>query len=239
VKDNPELFRRIKDGGHEIGAYVFTDKLQTENGIDKFRKDVEKSVSILEDSVGEKISNFRAPGFAFTRNIYWAFEILIELGMKTDSSVMPAIKQRDKKVNYKFSKPFNVNASGELIKEFPVSLHTPMDKKIAYSGADYFRILPYKAIKEITKKSNYVMAYFHLCDFDPEHINPSELGIVKNLKAMGVKNSFSRLNKYLNEFNFTSIKEAEKNVEWQLSKTFHINLDHSIYDMNDLYYSEN
>ena len=78
-----------------------------------------------------------------------------------------------------------------------------------FSGGGYFRLLPYFLIKKFTKKSNYVMAYFHPRDFDygqPLIDGLSPLRIFKSY--VGIKNCRNKLHKWLDDFNFIDLKSA-------------------------------
>ena len=62
----PEIIREISDRGFEIGSHTHLHQLAYGQDRKTFYNDVEKSIKILEDCTGKKVSSFRAPGFSIT-----------------------------------------------------------------------------------------------------------------------------------------------------------------------------
>ena len=80
---------------------------------------------------------------------------------------------------FKNSTPTIINYNGIEIKEFPINTINYFNKPLVFSGGGYFRVSPYFLIKYWTKKSDYVMTYFHPRDFDPDQPMIKELSIKK------------------------------------------------------------
>ena len=60
------------------------------------------------------------------------------------------------------------------------------------------------------------MTYFHPRDFDANQpIFESQKGIRRFKSYVGLKNSFSKFDKYLTDFDFVNIEMADTKVDWK------------------------
>src|SRR4051794_24004690 len=63
----PQLVRDIVSNGHEIGSHSYWHRLVYEISPEVFRDDVRRSVQVIEDAAGVKVTRYRAPSFSVTR----------------------------------------------------------------------------------------------------------------------------------------------------------------------------
>ena len=211
----PKIIRNISDRGFEVGSHTHLHQLSYNQDRKTFYADVEKSIKILEDCIGKKVTCFRAPGFSITEYNKWAFEILHELGIEKDCSVFPASRAHGGFPSYKLTTPSFIEYNGLKLKEFPINTHKILGKPIIFSGGGYFRLAPYKLIKNWTKKSNYVMTYFHPRDFDSKQPKVPGLSIKRRFKSyVGIKNCKSKLEQWLRDFDFVDLNQADKLINW-------------------------
>lgn len=219
----PNIIREISERGYEIGSHTHLHQLAYDQDRTTFFNDVEKSIKTLEDCTGKKVTSFRAPGFSITKNNKWAFEVLHELGITKDSSVFPAGRSHGGLPSYARAEPSILKYNGIQLKEFPINTHTILGKPFIFSGGGYFRLLPYELIKSFTKKSDYVMSYFHPRDFDYEQPLVPGLSLPRRFKSyVGLKKCKPKLERWLNDFDFIDIQQANKKVNW--AKTPIVNL---------------
>ena len=69
------------------------------------------------------------------------------------------------------------------------------------------------------------MTYFHPSDFDPGQPRMKHLSLLRRFKnEAGLNNSFPKFQKYLSEFNFINITEADKLIDWENAKTVFLKL---------------
>jgi peptidoglycan-N-acetylglucosamine deacetylase len=216
----PEIVKSISKRGFEIGSHTHLHQLAYTQDYNTFYEDVKKSIFTLEDCTGKKVRSFRAPGFSITSSNKWAFEVLSELGIEIDSSVFPSIRQHGGMPSYPKSIPSILEYNGVLIKEFPINTFKIFKNSLVFSGGGYFRLLPYFLIKKFTNKSNYVMSYFHPRDFDFQQPLIPGLTMQRRLKSyVGLKNCQSKLEKWLDDFDFVDIEQANQSILWeQMSK---------------------
>ena len=212
---HPKVIKEISDRGFEIGSHTHLHQLAYQQDRKTFYNDVQKSINTLEDCIGKKVTSFRAPGFSITKQNLWAFEVLNELGITKDSSVFPAVRAHGGLSSYHVSTPSIIDYNGVKLKEFPINTHTILGKPFIFSGGGYFRLLPYEIIKSFTKKSDYVMSYFHPRDFDHKQPLVPGLSIPRRFKSyVGIKNCKSKLEQWLNDFDFIDLDQADQSINW-------------------------
>jgi polysaccharide deacetylase family protein (PEP-CTERM system associated) len=211
----PEIIREISDRGFEIGSHTHLHQLAYEQDRKTFYFDVERSIKTLEDCTGKKVSSFRAPGFSITKKNKWAFEVLHGLGITKDSSVFPAGRAHGGLPSYNVALPSIIDYNGIKLKEFPINTHNILGKPFIFSGGGYFRLLPYKTIKNWTIQSDYVMTYFHPRDFDRGQPIVPGLSLTRLFKSyIGIKNCKHKLERWLSDFEFIDLNQADKSINW-------------------------
>jgi polysaccharide deacetylase family protein (PEP-CTERM system associated) len=211
----PNIVKEIKDRGYEIGSHTHLHQLAYDQNRNEFYQDVERSIKTLEDITGDKVNMFRAPGFSITEKNKWAFEVLYELGIEIDSSIFPSSRAHGGMPTFKGTEPSILKYNGVLMKEFPISSSKIFGKTTVFSGGGYFRLFPYFLIKELTKKSDYNMTYFHPRDFDIGQPVISDLSKIRKFKSyVGINGAEAKLRNWLSDFNFTDISEADNNINW-------------------------
>lgn len=206
----PLLIKQIQGEGHEIACHGYNHELVYSLTQDKFKQDVSKAKEVLENITGEEIIGYRAPSFSITD---WAFDILISLGFRYDSSLFLTF------VNKRYSKIGNIQLPGasvfELKKEFYQVMLSNFNfggLKLPWSGGFYFRFIPYNifrfGIHRILKKRNVFLFYIHPWEFDPDQ--PKVKKIKMNYKFRHYSNlekTEKKFKRLLNDFNFFPIRE--------------------------------
>src|SRR5262245_13748466 len=90
----PALVREIDAAGHEIGSHSYWHRLVYHLTPNEFRDDLRRSRDLLQETIGKPVTAYRTPSFSITRHCLWAFDILIEEGFTSDSSVFPIYHDR-------------------------------------------------------------------------------------------------------------------------------------------------
>ena len=212
----PEIIKEISNRGYEIGSHTHMHQLIFEQSKNEFEQDVDRSIKVLEDVSGKKIKMFRAPGFSITKENLWAFEVLHELGIEIDCSVFPASRAHGGLEAYGTAVPSILSYNGIELKEFPINTHKFMGKNLIYSGGGYFRLSPYSLIKKWTVKNEYIMSYIHPRDLDPGQPMINELSLARKFKSyVGLKGAESKLKKWITDFDFIDVSEANKLIDWR------------------------
>lgn len=211
----PEVVRAIAERGYQIGSHTHMHQLAFEQDRKTFTLDIETSIKTIEDCIGKKVELFRAPGFSIIEKNKWAFEVLHELGITTDSSVFPASHAHGGFKGYPTAAPSILKYNGATLKEFPINAHTVFGKKLVFTGGGFFRLFPYQFIKNASKKSEYMMSYFHPRDFDYKQPMIKDLALHRKFKCyVGLKGCRPKLEKWLQEYHFTDIRTADQQINW-------------------------
>ena len=223
VKKYPSLIKKIAEK-HELACHSVDHKLLYLQNSEVVKEDIRQNMQTLEDLTGKKVVAYRAPGFSFTRETKWIVNVLAELGFLYDCSVFPAIRNHGGYRGFPTSGPCRINYGGNEIKEFPMNTKLFAGRHFVFSGGGYFRLLPIELILELMKNSNYVMTYFHPRDFDADQPVLKSLPLIRKFMSyVGLKKSYSKLNRLLNEHKFIPVGEAALNIDW--NETPLINLD--------------
>ncbi|TKG95372.1 DUF3473 domain-containing protein [Puteibacter caeruleilacunae] len=224
----PEVIKLIADRGHQIGCHSYGHQFLSDVSREEFEEDTCKAISILENIAGNKVTAYRAPAFSISEKNKWALEVLAQNGILFDCSIFPAIRSFGGFPSYNTDRPAIVKYNGITMKEFPISLTDMLGKRIAYSGGGYFRLFPYSKINKIINRSDYVMTYFHLRDFDKEQERKTKLVDGENLilryfkNYYGLNSCFSKFEKLIRENEFVSLERADTMIDW--NKTDIINV---------------
>ncbi|NOQ24380.1 MAG: DUF3473 domain-containing protein [Bacteroidales bacterium] len=220
----PEVVKKIHLEGHEIGGHSMMHGLVHQMDRLTFRDDTKKNIEILEDITGHKVELYRAPGFSITEDTPWAFEELVDLGIKIDASVFPASHDYGGFKSFGEAQPSLIKMKDKNIKEFPMNVKHVFGKSIVFSGGGYFRLFPYSVIKKWTNNSDYVMSYFHPRDFDFLQPVINELSTMRKFKSyVGLKNAYRKFVIWLDANETVSIMQADKLVDWKKAKIISIN----------------
>jgi len=220
AENHPSIIKRIADEGHHIGCHSYQHELATRFTPLQFKEDTYKSKCLIENVIRKPIDAFRAPGFSITENNTWAFEILSELGFEYDCSAFPSHHDYGGMPNYGKGEPAIISINGCTIKEFPITIHKIAGRRLVFSGGGFFRLFPYSLIKSWSKQSDYLMTYFHPRDFDPDQPMIEYLPMMRKFKSyVGLKSSFKKFQRYLDDFDFVNVEEADKRIDWVRVKT--------------------
>lgn len=224
----PDIVQKIDANGHHIGSHSNLHQLCYELSEKEFREDTRRSVHLLEDLLGKKITAYRAPGFSIKYENRWALEVLLEQGIETDCSIFPTRRAHGGFESIKVAEPFLLDINGQLLKEFPINTIPLFGKDVVYSGGGYFRLMPYSLIKHWSSGADYVMTYFHPRDFDADQPMISELSWLRRFKSYnGLKSAYAKLDKWLAAETFMSLHEAEQLINWQAQPVCQLDVYHS------------
>lgn len=215
----PQIVKNILKQGHEIGVHSFAHKLIYKQDRKTFSKDLEKSIQIISNICGYRIKLHRACGFSINENTIWAFDELGKHGIEIDCSIFPAWHILKTYTNFSTSEPCIIKRLSYNIKEFPLNTISMFGKRWVFSGGGFFRCLPYPIIKNATKNSDYLMAYFHPRDFDVKQLKVSGLSVKKQISSCyGLNSCLKKLERWLRDFKFVDIEKALGLVDWKNCK---------------------
>ena len=220
AEKHPNVIRWIHKNGHHIGRHSYQHELAFRFDRIGFKQDTEKAKKQIEELIGESINAFRAPGFSITERNIWSLEVLAELGFEYDCSIFPAPHDYGGFISYGKAEPAILKFANNLkIKEFPINTKQILGKKLVFSGGGFFRFFPYFLIKNWALDSPYLMTYFHTRDFDPGQPMIDSLPTMRKFKSyVGLSAAFAKFQGLLNDFEFISVEEANKLVDWDAAR---------------------
>jgi len=168
----PDLVRQIHVGGHEIGSHSFWHRLVYRQNRDEFREDLRESCRVLEDITGERVTTYRAPSFSITRRSRWALEVLVEEGIRCDSSIFPIYHDRYGMPSAE-PKIHSIKTPSGSIWEFPPSVMRLGRLHVPVSGGGYFRLYPFAWTRFCLQRVNRtarrpIMFYLHPWELDAD-----------------------------------------------------------------------
>ncbi len=207
---HPALIKSICDEGHEIASHGYDHSFVYKQKKEDFRNHLRKSMDILENITGEKIRGFRAPWWSVTKESLWALDILLEEGIKYDSSIFPM-----KTGYYGINMPYRgitkiTTPSGASITEVPPSVNSFFGIKIPATGGFYLRALPLFITKwgidRLNKKGLPAHIYFHPWELDREQPVLNSSFSEKFIHYYGLDQCSDKLRNVLTKKEFYTIK---------------------------------
>ena len=165
----PHLVKEAHEAGHEIASHGYGHQLIYSMTPQQFLEDIKKSKAILEDTIGEPVLGYRAPGFSMTDDSPWFIDKLLEAGYRYDSSVFPAPRAHGGLHNGQYCP----HLTQEGLLEFPITVTKVMGQSLCFFGGGYLRLFPYPVIRSMSRKvlaeNRPVIFYIHPREIDPDH----------------------------------------------------------------------
>ncbi|MCX7735552.1 MAG: polysaccharide deacetylase family protein [Candidatus Kapabacteria bacterium] len=208
AKELPDLIKEISSRGHEIASHSYSHKILTLMSKEEFKKEIQLSLEAIDKAIGKPVKGFRAPCFSVTNKNLWVFDVLKENGFIYDSSIFPFGDYPNEARNQKDNNFFKLKNG--LI-EFPIKAIYLGGVTIPLGGGGYFRLYPYSFFKkkalELNSKSEILNFYIHPWEIDEDqpklNINP----LAKFKHYINLDKTYSRLEKLLSDFHFTSFED--------------------------------
>jgi polysaccharide deacetylase family protein (PEP-CTERM system associated) len=223
-REYPALVRDIDGRGHEIGSHSDLHTLIFEQSRQEFRDELRRSRDSLEQVVGKRVRAFRAPGFSLVQRCSWAFDFLAAEGFEVDCSIFPAKRAHGGFPDFGLARPLRIRTASGDLKEFPMNTAVLAGQRLVFSGGGYFRLLPMPVLRQLWRRSDYTMTYFHPRDFEPDQPYLPGLGPLRRFKSYyGLHGAEAKLRAILREFPFESVASAEKKVDWSTAPVVEVN----------------
>lgn len=212
----PDLVREIDRAGHEIGCHSYWHQLIYGMTPEEFRADLVRSCDVIEQVTGEKVRTFRAPCFSITEKSLWALDILLEEGIRIDSSVFPVYHD-----NYGIPDaerfPYTIDTKAGTLLEFPPSVYRIWNYNLPVAGGGYFRLYPSQfstfCLGRINRRDQHpFMFYIHPWEVDPDQ--PRLNGPLKSRfrHYQNLRTTEPKLHRLLSKFRFDSMSNSLSTV---------------------------
>jgi polysaccharide deacetylase family protein (PEP-CTERM system associated) len=210
---HPDLVRAIAAAGHEIASHGYRHRLIYEQSPAEFRDDIMRSKKILEDITGQPVWGYRAPSFSLTAKSLWALDILLESGMRYDSSIFP-VSDRLYGIPGARRFPFVIREDGDRrLVEFPMTTARAAGRNWPLGGGAYLRLFPYAymrwGIRRVNREGQPALVYMHPWEIDPgqPHITArGKRGI--STHYINLSRMEGRLARLLRDFSFAPVRDV-------------------------------
>ncbi len=210
---HPALVRTISEAGHEIASHGYRHRLIYEQSPEEFRDDITRSKKILEDVTGQPVWGYRAPSFSLTAASLWALDILLECGMRYDSSIFP-VADRLYGIPDARRFPFVIRADGDRqLVEFPMSTARAARRNWPLGGGAYLRIFPYRymrwGIRRVNGEGQPALVYIHPWELDPGQPRIKARG-KRGISShyINLSRTEGRLARLLSDFSFAPVRDV-------------------------------
>lgn len=170
AEHTPLLVQQIATAGHEIACHSYDHTPLTKQSPAQFKEHTLKAKMILEQTIGDTVTGYRAPIFSLTKQTSWAPDILQELGFSYSSSVIP---MRHPLYGYPGIPKIPFVWPSGLI-ELPVAVGRFGGIEVLFLGGIYLRYLPDFLIKQLLAKlpaGSQPWTYLHPYDIDAKERN--------------------------------------------------------------------
>jgi polysaccharide deacetylase family protein (PEP-CTERM system associated) len=208
---HPELVREIAARGHELATHGYSHTLVYQLTPAAYREELVRSIGTIEALSGTRVLGHRAPFFSVTRDSLWVLDLLLELGLRYDSSIHPV-------KNYRYGIedaprwPHPIERDGRTLTEFPISTARVLGRNLPVAGGAYFRIYPYAltwaAFRAINAEGGAATFYVHPWELDPGHPRiplPRRIALTHYVNLGATER---RLHRLLRDFRFAPMREV-------------------------------
>ena len=206
---NPKLLRAIADRGHEIACHGYGHELVYQIGPERFRNDLRRARSAIEDATGCAVRGYRAPSYSITAASLWALPILIEEGFDFDSSIFPVRHPRYGIPD--FSRwPVRLEFGGRgSIREFPLTTLSLGFFNLPLAGGAYLRFLPPALFRwgfaRLVAADRPTVLYVHPWEIDPDQPRQPVSRRIRINHYHNLDATQARLGVLLERFEFNSL----------------------------------
>lgn len=205
----PDLVRRIAEAGHEIASHGYDHELVHETEPNRFRSDVERSKSQLEDISNRPVRGYRAPSFSLTD---WALPILRDVGFEYDSSLFPTTLSHSRYGRPEVLRRGDPVTRVDGVTEVSLSCLPVREHALPWAGGGYFRLIPYpvfkRGVKRILGSGKPYVFYIHPWELDPGQPRLTGLKRSERLRHyLNLERTESRWSSLLRDFEWVTIAE--------------------------------
>lgn len=81
-KNSSEIIKRMSDEGHQLASHGSLHQSVKYHTQRQFYEDVTSNKKILEDMIGKTIDIYKAPMWSLDNKTPWAYDVLLEAGLK-------------------------------------------------------------------------------------------------------------------------------------------------------------
>ncbi|MBN1859385.1 DUF3473 domain-containing protein, partial [Candidatus Bipolaricaulota bacterium] len=168
----PSLVRRVADEGHEIGVHGWHHHRVFQLDRAEFRESLERAKKLMEDISGRAVRGYRAVAMSITRQTWWAYDVVAELGFSYSSSIYPFRGLRYGVPGAPVGPHHITTSSGARLLEIPLSVIRVGPLRLPALGGGYIRHPPLAysrfALSTLEREGRSGVVYLHPYELDVE-----------------------------------------------------------------------
>lgn len=208
-KAHPDLIRRIRDAGHEIGIHGWDHRSVKALGREEFGRSLDKALDAVQSVTGERVKGFRAAAFSLDQTNAWGYDELLDRGFHYDASLAPFY-------GWLYGEPLANGGvhkrrapSGRELLEIPVTVFGPRPFRLPVCGGFFLRLYPFAFSRALFRRAEargeVVVTYLHPWEVESDHPPLPLTWAQRAIHFAGLGRSPRRIQQLLQEFRFTSI----------------------------------
>jgi len=210
---HPEIVRRIAAAGHEIASHGYAHRLIYEQTPETFRDDITRAKATLEDITGTAVLGYRAPSASVTPRSLWALDVLLDVGLRYDSSIFPI---RDTLYGLPDADRFPHvirRRDGRELLELPLATTRLFGRNVPLAGGGWLRVFPYRytrwALRRVNREGHPAVAFVHPWEVDPEQPRMRTAGRRGfSTHYVGLRGTYGKLRRLFRDFRFLPLRDV-------------------------------
>ena len=210
---HPEIVRRIAAAGHEIASHGYAHRLIYEQTPETFRDDITRAKATLEDITGTAVLGYRAPSASVTPRSLWALDVLLDVGLRYDSSIFPI---RDTLYGLPDADRFPHvirRRDGRELLEFPLATTRLFGRNVPLACGGWLRVFPYRytrwAMRRVNREGHPAVAFVHPWELDPEQPRMRTAGRRGfSTHYVGLRGTYGKLRRLFRDFRFAPLRDV-------------------------------
>ncbi|MGV8042539.1 MAG: DUF3473 domain-containing protein [Thermoanaerobaculaceae bacterium] len=161
----PGLIRRIVAAGHELGVHGWHHHRIFQLDRSMFGESLRRAKGLLEELSGRPVLGYRAVAMSITRETWWAYDVISELGFLYSSSIYPFRGSRYGVPGAPLGPHRVRTAAGAELLEIPLSVAQLGPLRLPVLGGGYLRHFPFLvnrwALRALEREGRRAVVYLH------------------------------------------------------------------------------
>jgi peptidoglycan-N-acetylglucosamine deacetylase len=168
---HPHVVRKIVAGGHEIAVHGYAHVLASDLTDAELEADTRRACDAVGAAAGVAPVGYRSPGGSLLARQRWLFDLLLDLGIRFDSSIYPRPGGLAEAEGFP-TRPYAIHRRGErTLWEYPSTIRPWLGQQWAFAEGGYLRLLPLSLVRrwfgEHERAAQCVNLCIHPREFDP------------------------------------------------------------------------
>ena len=215
---DPDLVRQIAERGHEVASHGYSHRLVYEQTPEEFRRETERSRSLLQDCSGQPVQGYRAASFSIGWRNLWALDALADAGFEYDSSLFPIVHDRYGIPGAPRTIRRVTTPNGATLVEVPPSTIRVLGRALPVGGGGYLRLFPWPftrwAFRRLNREGMPAIVYVHPWEIDVDQPRVRAPLVSRFRHYTGLRTTAAKLRSLASSFRFGTVRELLLRGSW-------------------------